>query len=82
MAKRATASKSQLKPDCKYNSRMAGKFINCLMLKGKKSIAQQIFYDAMDIIAEKEKSLSKAVPSSWVARKVRMGEVIMKNSIR
>ncbi len=56
MAKKATASKEQLKPDGKYNSRLAGKFINCLMLQGKKSVAQNIFYEAMDIIAEKEKS--------------------------
>ena len=56
MARKPTASKEQLKPDGRYNSRLAGKFINCLMLKGKKSVAQQIFYRAMDIIAEKEKS--------------------------
>jgi small subunit ribosomal protein S7 len=57
MAKKATASKEQLKPDSRYNSLLAGKFVNCLMLKGKKSVAQQIFYKAMDIIAEKEKSV-------------------------
>ncbi len=56
MTKKITASKEQLKPDSRYKSRLAGKFINCLMLKGKKSVAQKIFYDAMDIIAEKEKS--------------------------
>jgi small subunit ribosomal protein S7 len=56
MTKKATASQEQLKPDGKYNSKLAGKFINCLMLKGKKSISQHIFYGAMDIIAEKEKA--------------------------
>ena len=56
MAKKATASKEQLKPDGKYKSMLAGKFINCLMWAGKKSVAQKIFYDAMDIIAEKEKA--------------------------
>jgi small subunit ribosomal protein S7 len=56
MAKKATASKEQLKPDGKYNSKLAGKFINCIMWQGKKSVAQQIFYQAMDIIAEKEKA--------------------------
>jgi len=58
MAKKATASKEQLKADGKYNSRLAGKFINCIMWQGKKSVAQKIFYDAMDIIAEKEKAAS------------------------
>ena len=56
MAKKATASKEQLKPDGKYNSKLAGKFINCIMWQGKKSVAQRIFYDALDIIAEKEKA--------------------------
>jgi small subunit ribosomal protein S7 len=56
MSKKATASIEQLKPDPKFNSKLAGKFINCMMLKGKKSTSQKMFYGAMDIIAEKEKS--------------------------
>ena len=48
-----TASNEQLKPDPKYNNKLVSKFINCLMLDGKKSIAQQVFYDAMDIIGKK-----------------------------
>ena len=35
MAKKFTASSSQLKPDPKFSSRIAAKFINCLMLDGK-----------------------------------------------
>jgi small subunit ribosomal protein S7 len=58
MAKKATASQQQLKPDPRFGSRLAGKFINCLMEKGKKSVAENIFYDALDIIAEKEKSVT------------------------
>jgi small subunit ribosomal protein S7 len=48
-----TASRESLIPDPKFGSLLASKFINCLMLDGKKSIAQRIFYDAMDIVAEK-----------------------------
>ena len=55
MAKRFTASSEQLKPDPKYNSKLVSKFINCLMWDGKKSTAQQVFYDAMDVISEKVK---------------------------
>lgn len=55
MSKKFTASNQQLKPDPKYNSKLASKFINCLMLDGKKSTAQTVFYDAMDIISEKVK---------------------------
>lgn len=52
MAKKWTASNETLKPDPKYNSKLVSKFINCLMTNGKKSVAQQVFYDAMDIIRE------------------------------
>jgi len=53
MAKKFTASKSQLKPDAVHNSKLVSKFINCLMLDGKKSIAQKVFADAMDVISKK-----------------------------
>ena len=50
MAKKFTASNQQLKPDPKYNNKLVAKFINCLMWDGKKSTAQRVFYDAMDIM--------------------------------
>jgi small subunit ribosomal protein S7 len=55
--KRFTASNQQLKPDPVYNSKLVSKFINCLMLDGKKSTAQEIFYDAMDLIGKKVKDV-------------------------
>jgi len=58
MSKKFTASNQQLKPDPKFNSKLVSKFINCLMLGGKKSTAQTVFYDAMDIISEKLKDAS------------------------
>jgi small subunit ribosomal protein S7 len=48
-----TASSTTLKPDGKYKSLLAGKFINCLMVSGKKSVAELVFYDALDVIKEK-----------------------------
>ena len=50
---RITASRSSLSKDPVYGSLLVSKFINCLMYSGKKSIAQGIFYDAMNIIKEK-----------------------------
>ncbi len=50
---RITSSRKQLKPDPVFGSLLASKFINCLMYGGKKSTAQQVFYDALDIIKEK-----------------------------
>jgi small subunit ribosomal protein S7 len=50
---RITASRKQLKPDPKFGSLLAAKFINCVMWDGKKSVAQNVFYDALDIIKER-----------------------------
>jgi small subunit ribosomal protein S7 len=57
MAKKFTASNQQLKPDAKYNSKLVSKFVNCLMWDGKKSTAQRVFYDAMDIIGKNVKDV-------------------------
>jgi len=53
MAQRMTASSSQLKPDPRFHSILASKFVNCLMSSGKKTTAMRVFYDAMDMISEK-----------------------------
>ncbi len=53
MAKSFTASRDQLKPDARYQSILVSKFINCLMWDGKKSVAQEVFYSALDRIKEK-----------------------------
>lgn len=53
MARKFTASKTQLKPDPRFGSKLASKFINCVMHDGKKSTAQRIFYDAMAIIEKR-----------------------------
>jgi small subunit ribosomal protein S7 len=56
--KRFTASAKQLTGDPRFNSKLASKFINCLMLEGRKSVASRVFYDAMDRVAEKIKDVS------------------------
>src|SRR5512146_2837962 len=55
--KKFTSSEKMLKPDSRFNSKLVSKFINCLMWDGKKSVAQKIFYDAMDIAKEKVKEV-------------------------
>ena len=57
MAKKFTASAEQLKPDPRFNSKLVSKFINVLMWQGKKSVAQRIFYDAMDIVSSRMKDV-------------------------
>lgn len=51
--RKRTAVKRIKTPDPKFNDIGVSLFINALMLDGKKSIAQRIMYDAIDIIAEK-----------------------------
>ena len=53
MADKFTASATQLKPDLRYGSITASKFINCMMYDGKKSIATRVFYDALDLIKKR-----------------------------
>jgi len=48
-----TASRTQLRPDPMFGSLLASKFINCLMEDGKKSVAQGVFYRAMEIVGKK-----------------------------
>ena len=50
---RITASRKQLVGDPIHGSILASKFINCLMWDGKKSIAQQVFYRALEEIGQK-----------------------------
>ncbi len=55
MSRRRKAQERKILPDPKYKSELVAKFINGLMLEGKKSIAEHIFYDAMDLIEDKTK---------------------------
>ena len=54
MPRRGFIAKRDVLPDPIYNSKVVTKLVNNIMLDGKKSIAQEIVYDAFDIIKEKE----------------------------
>lgn len=53
MPRRKIIEKRQVTPDPRFNSVLVSKFTNGIMERGKKSVAQRIFYDAMDIVAAK-----------------------------
>jgi small subunit ribosomal protein S7 len=55
MPRRNRPPKRKIAPDIKYNSVLVSQFINKLMQQGKKSTAQRIFYDALDLIEERAK---------------------------
>jgi len=50
MPRRNRPPRREIEPDIKHNSVMVARFINKLMMRGKKSIAERILYDAFDII--------------------------------
>ena len=49
---RRKAAKSEILPDPIYGSEVLAKFINCVMRRGKKSVAEKIVYNALDEIAK------------------------------
>lgn len=53
MARRRTAERREILPDPIYNSTLVTKFINGMMWQGKKSVAEEIFYSAMEKLGEK-----------------------------
>jgi small subunit ribosomal protein S7 len=55
--KKWTASETTLKPDPRFNSKLVSKFINCLMWDGKKTVAQKVFYTAMENVTKKMKDV-------------------------
>jgi small subunit ribosomal protein S7 len=55
--KKFTASETMLKPDPRFNSKLVSKFINCMMWDGKKTVAQKVFYQAMEQVTKKMKDV-------------------------
>ena len=55
MARRREAEKREILPDPKYSDILVARFINNLLKKGKKSLAEKLFYSALDNVAEKLK---------------------------
>ena len=53
MPRKGSVPKRDVLPDPVYNSKTVSKFINKVMLSGKKSVAQRVVYDAFDIIKDK-----------------------------
>lgn len=53
MSRRLKAVKRPIPPDPRYDSQTVSKFINNIMERGKKSLAESIFYQAMDLIEQR-----------------------------
>ena len=71
MSRKGSPGTRSVLPDPKHGSQMIARFINMVMVSGKKSVAEKIVYGAMDVIAQKnpdslalvEKALTNVAPS-------------------
>ena len=66
-------------PDPRFSSKLASKFINCLMYDGKKTVAQTVFYDAMDLI---EKRLPNDEPARGLQPRRRERQAVRRSPLQ
>tara|TARA_B100001093_G_scaffold428526_1_gene423378 strand:+ start:1534 stop:2010 length:477 start_codon:yes stop_codon:yes gene_type:complete len=59
------SKKRPLLPDPKFNDQLVTRFVNNLMLQGKKSTAYKLFYDAIDIVESKKDDEEKSSLELW-----------------
>ena len=59
------SKKRILLPDPKFNDQLVTRFVNMMMWDGKKSVAFSVFYDAIDIVAEKKTDEEKSALELW-----------------
>jgi small subunit ribosomal protein S7 len=55
MPRKGEVRRREVLPDPKFHDRMVAKFINSMMNRGKKSSAERIFYDALDLVGDRAK---------------------------
>ena len=63
--RKRSAKKRVLLPDPKFNDQLVTRFVNNLMLDGKKSVAFKVFYDALDIVEERNQDEEKTSLELW-----------------
>ena len=59
------AKKRPLLPDPKFNDQLVTRFVNMMMWDGKKSVAFRVFYDAIDIVGEKNTDEETTALQIW-----------------
>jgi len=57
--------KRLLLPDPKFNDQLVTRFVNNMMMRGKKSVAYKLFYDALDIVESKSKDIEAPALDIW-----------------
>ncbi|MCF6212728.1 MAG: 30S ribosomal protein S7 [Flavobacteriaceae bacterium] len=59
------AKKRVLLPDPKFNDQLVTRFVNNLMLDGKKSVAFKVFYDALELVEQRKQDEEKTALEIW-----------------
>ncbi|MBN1159185.1 MAG: 30S ribosomal protein S7 [Bacteroidales bacterium] len=54
-----------LMPDPRYNDTLVTRFVNNLMIKGKKNVAYEVFYDALELIEKRAKDIEESPLDIW-----------------
>ena len=63
--RKRVSKKRILLPDPKFNDQLVTRFVNNLMLDGKKSVAFKVFYDALDIVEQRKQDEEKTALELW-----------------
>ena len=78
MPRRREVPKREILPDPKHHSELLAKFINVLMVSGKKSTAEKIIYRALDVMEERVKKMKKSDDESGDTSSGSVGAVVMR----
>ncbi len=63
--RKSKPKKRILLPDPKYNDTLVTRFVNNMMTRGKKSIAYEVFYDALDLVQKRAKDIEVTPLDIW-----------------
>ncbi|MFV0237127.1 MAG: 30S ribosomal protein S7 [Flavobacteriales bacterium] len=63
--RKSRAKKRHILPDPKFNDPLVTRFVNMLMLHGKKSIAFRVFYDALEIVEQRKEDEELSTLDTW-----------------
>jgi hypothetical protein len=72
MSRRHSAEKREINPDPKFGDLVVTKFMNAIMLHGKKSVAESIVYGAFDVVQNKSKQepIASSIRRSTTSRRM------------
>lgn len=71
MARRKPAIKREILPDPLYKSERLAKFINIIMRRGKKSVAEKVVYEALDLVVERAKKKPEGQSAKKSVKKIK-----------